>query len=45
MKNNSFVLSVRLSIRLSVRNNLAPTQQIFMNFGILIFCKNLLRKF
>ena len=44
-----FVMYVRPSVRLSflpsVWSNSAPTGQIFMKFGILVFSENLSRKF
>jgi len=33
-----------MSVRLSAWNNSAPTEQIFIKFGIRIFFENLLRK-
>jgi len=41
----SFVMTVRLSVRPSAWNNLAPTERIFMEFYYLSFFLTLSRKF
>jgi len=41
----SFVISARLSVRLSAWNSSAPTERIFVKFDISVFFENLSRKF
>jgi hypothetical protein len=44
-KGDSFIMSAQMSVHSSACNNLAPNGQILMKYHILIFFKNLLRKF